>query len=197
MTIPLPTPPGDAAAALGHCMAETGQLIHQHRMHLPHDNINCQIPFADGSVARVYRETVVDVQAFVEPVTLIVGFRLRGVAGNGLAHAAFRRESLLNTTLFVGFPGFVSKLWLAHDNHNLYRGVYDWDGYDNAESYVRTLWWPLLVVSQRDSIRYQIIAGADRDATLLTRRQSRTIGSGGAPITRDEGLWPRDMCSRQ
>jgi hypothetical protein len=31
----------------------------------------------------------------------------------------FRAESILNTPLFAGFPGFVSKLWLAHDeNHS-------------------------------------------------------------------------------
>jgi hypothetical protein len=31
--------------------------------------------------------------------------------------ALFRWESLLNTPLFVSFPGFVSKLWLADDEH--------------------------------------------------------------------------------
>ena len=35
--------------------------------------------------------------------------------------------SLLNTPFFVGFPGFVSKLWLANDEHGVYRGLYRWD----------------------------------------------------------------------
>jgi hypothetical protein len=38
-------------------------------------------------------------------------------------HTGFRWESLFNTPLFVGFPGFVSKLWLAHDEHDVYRGI--------------------------------------------------------------------------
>lgn len=39
----------------------------------------------------------------------------------------FRPMSLLNTPFFVGFPGFVSKLWLANDEHGVYRGLYQWD----------------------------------------------------------------------
>jgi hypothetical protein len=54
--------------------------------------------------------------------------------------ALFGRESLLNTPLFVGFPGFVSKLWLAHDDDGVYRGVYEWDGPARAEYYARCLW---------------------------------------------------------
>ena len=61
-----------------------------------------------------------------EPVVLVVAFRLRWVRGRG--HALFRAESLLNTPLFVGFPGFVSKLWVAHDEGHVYRGVYQWNG---------------------------------------------------------------------
>jgi hypothetical protein len=52
---------------------------------------------------------------------LVVEFRLRAV--RGLGHAAFRWESLLNTPLFAGFPGFVSKLWLANDDLGRYRGL--------------------------------------------------------------------------
>ena len=60
------------------------------------------------------------------PVVLVVAFRLRWVRGRG--HALFRVESVLNTPLFVGFPGFVSKLWLANDENGVYRGFYEWDG---------------------------------------------------------------------
>ena len=54
-----------------------------------------------------------------------------------LAHALFRFESVFSTPLFVGFPGFVSKLWVAHDSSGTYRGVYEWDGATLAEDYVR------------------------------------------------------------
>src|SRR6266581_2984785 len=69
---------------------------------------------------------------------LLRQFRLRAV--RGLGHAAFRRESLLNTPLFAGFPGFVSKLWLAHDDLGRYRGLYEWDAPLLAENYARALW---------------------------------------------------------
>src|SRR5688572_5354701 len=55
----------------------------------------------------------------------------------GWGHALFRWESLLNTPLFVGFAGFVSKLWLAHDEDGVYRGFYEWDGPARAEYYAR------------------------------------------------------------
>jgi hypothetical protein len=64
-----------------------------------------------------------------------VAFKLRWVHGWG--HPLFRAESLLNTPLFVGFPGFVSKLWLAHDDNEVYRGFYQWNGAQLADAYVR------------------------------------------------------------
>ncbi len=59
----------------------------------------------------MYRETVVDVGATADPVTLVVGFRLRTVRDNVLAHNLFRCESILNTPLFAGFPEFRSCGW--------------------------------------------------------------------------------------
>ena len=49
-------------------------------------------------------------------------FRLRAV--HGWAHQLFERESVLNTPLFAGFPGFVSKLWLTKDENEVSRGTY-------------------------------------------------------------------------
>jgi hypothetical protein len=99
-----------------------------------------------------------------DPCTLVVAFRLRAVRGIG--HPLFRWESLLNTPLFVGFSGFVSKLWLAHDQRGRYRGVYEWDGVERAELYARSLWRVLALVSVRDSIRYTIVPGVRRDEIL-------------------------------
>jgi hypothetical protein len=99
---------------------------------------------------------------------LVVAFRLRAVKGWG--HAVFRAESLLNTPLFIGFPGFVSKLWLAHDQHGVYRGVYQWDGPDQAEQYARSLWRVLALVSVPGSIHYQVAPGLKRDAVLAAPR---------------------------
>jgi hypothetical protein len=105
----------------------------------------------------VYRVTAADTPAVGAPCVLVVGFRLRGVRGFG--HALFRADSVLNTPLFAGFPGFVSKLWLADDGNQLYRGVYDWDGVERAESYVSALYRVLALVSEPGSIRYRILPG--------------------------------------
>ena len=50
-----------------------------------------------------------------------VSFRLRRVRSERL-HRLFRLESELNTILFAGFPGFVSKLWFVNDERGVYQG---------------------------------------------------------------------------
>jgi hypothetical protein len=75
---------------------------------------------------------------------------------------------LLNTPLFVGFPGFVSKLWLADDERGRYRGVYEWDGPRRADHYARALWRVLALVSVPGSIHYIVLPGLRRDELLAT-----------------------------
>ena len=90
--------------------------------------------------------------------------RLHTVRGWG--HAAFCAESLLNTPLFVGFPGLVFTLWLAADQRGRYRGLYDWDGPRYAEAYARALWRVLALVSVPGSIHYTVLPGLRRDELL-------------------------------
>jgi hypothetical protein len=141
---------------------------------MPRSRVGDQLYFADGTSARVYRETVVDRPPEAEPTVLVVAFRLRGVRGVG--HDLFRLESMLNTPLFVGFDGFVSKLWLAHDGRGTYRGLYQWDGAHLAEAYARALWRVLALVSVRGSIRYHVIPGMHRDELL---QDPATVGAAG------------------
>ncbi len=145
------------------CIATTAMLLARHRIHLPRKHVGMRLRFADGSSARVYRETVVDGTP-TDPCVLVVEFRLRLVRGWG--HPLFRWESLLNTPLFVGFPGFVSKLWLANDERGVYRGVYEWDGPERAQRYARSLWRVLALVSAPHSIHYRVLPGLRRDALL-------------------------------
>jgi hypothetical protein len=159
----IPLPYGVAArAVLGCAIATVGLLAHR-RMHLPQTHVGQRLHFADGTSARVYRETVVDGTP-TDPCVLLVEFRLRLVRGWG--HTLFRWESLLNTPLFVGFPGFVSKLWLANDEHGVYRGVYEWDGPARAEHYARSLWRVLALGCVPGSIHYRVLPGLQRDALL-------------------------------
>ena len=155
----------DAALwALAGCVVSTVRLLWRRRVHLPTEQVGRRLRFADGTSARIYRETVAGRGATENPCVLVVEFRLRAVRGR--AHAAFRWESLLNTPLFAGFPGFVSKLWLANDERGRYRGVYEWDGPHRADHYARALWRVLTLVSVRGSIHYMILPGLRRDEFL-------------------------------
>jgi hypothetical protein len=86
-----------AVRALASCVMATARLAGQRRMHLPSQRVGMRLRFADGTSARVFRETVVDRGPTADPCVLVVEFRLRAVRGRG--HAVFRRESLLNTRL--------------------------------------------------------------------------------------------------
>jgi hypothetical protein len=68
-----------ALRALADCFASTAWLMGQHRMHLPKEHVGMRLRFADGSSARVFRETIVDRGATQDPCVLVVEFRLRAV----------------------------------------------------------------------------------------------------------------------
>lgn len=159
--IQAPLPVGSAFRAMMRCAVQVVRLLVRGRIHLPVENRDLRVSFADRSTAYVFRETRIDRAAAADPCVLVVRFRLRAVRGRG--HALFRRESVLNTVLFAGFPGLISKLWLAHDRNGVYRGLYEWDGPAAAESYARTLWHVLALVSVPGSIGYHILPGLRRD----------------------------------
>jgi hypothetical protein len=158
---PLPRPV--AWRGVGRCVLRSATLLLRRELRLPRENVGRVLLFADGSSARVYRETV-RTGATRDPCVLVVGFRLRFVRGRG--HAWFRVESILNTPLFAGFPGFASKLWMAHDGHGTYRGVYEWDGAERAERYARSLWRVLELGCEDGSIGFRVLPGLRRDAVI-------------------------------
>ena len=155
-----PLPRGTAWRSVVRCTATSLAMLGRRQIRWPRQNVGRLIKFADGTTSVVYRETTVDREPR-DPCVLVVAFRLRGVHGRG--HWWFRTESWLNTPLFVGFPGFVSKLWLAHDEHETYRGVYEWDGAGRAEHYARALWRVLALVCEPGSIDYRVLPGTRRD----------------------------------
>jgi len=160
-------PPMAWAAALrgvAGCVVHTARLLWRQQIHLPARHVGRWLHFADGTSARVYRETVVGRGLAQDPCVLVVEFRLRAVRGFG--HVLFRWESLLNTPLFAGFPGFASKLWLASDERGRYRGLYEWDGAQRADAYARALWRVLALVSVPGSIHYVVLPGVRRDQVL-------------------------------
>lgn len=180
----LPLPYRTALLATLRCMARFAILLGRRRLRLPTERVGMRLTFADGSSAPVYRETIVAGRTPAAACILVVAFRLRGVRGRG--HALFRAESVLNTPLFVGYPGFVSKLWLAHDEHGVYRGVYEWDGPERAHHYARSLWRVLQIVCVPGSIHYTVVPGLRRDAVLA----APSLLDAAAPPT-DAAAWWR------
>ena len=154
-------------------------LLSRGAIRCPRDALGRRVKFADGTSARIYRETVIG-HAAADPCTLVVEFRLRGVRGRG--HAVFRAESLLNTPLFVGSPGFVSKLWMAHDDRGMYRGLYEWDGPQRATRYAQSLWWVLILVSARNSIHWMVVPGMRRDDLVNSPHPAE-------PTAQNDGWW--------
>lgn len=184
--IQAPLPIGRAVVGMAHCVFEAVMLLLHKRIHMPEENVGLPLTFADGTAALVFRETVIDRPPPRDPCILVVRFRLRAVHGRG--HALFRRESLLNTLLFAGFPGLITKLWIAHDRRGDYRGLYEWDGAESAEAYARTLWWVLALVSVPGSIGYQIVPGLRR-ADLLAPEHLEPAAHGDG--TGDDAGWWR------
>jgi hypothetical protein len=174
-----PLPSAVAWRSVARCVVQSARMLVSGDVHWPRANVGRRLRFADGTTGRVYRETTVARPA-VDPCLLFVSFRLRRVRGAG--HLCFRCESWLNTPLFVGFPGFVSKLWLAHDERARYRGVYEWDGADRAEHYARSLWRVLALVSEPGSIDYRVVPGLRRPDVLEQPGASRR---GAAPVSAD------------
>ncbi|MER6973475.1 hypothetical protein ABT304_20595 [Nocardioides sp. NPDC000445] len=179
-----PLPAAKAWRAVARCVVASARMLATGVVHWPRVNVGRRLRFADGTTGEVYRETAVALPP-AEPCVLVVCFRLRRVRGRG--HLLFRWESWLNTPLFVGFPGFVSKLWLAADEQGRYRGFYEWDGADLAEHYARSLWRVLALVSEPGSIDFRVVPGMHRDDVLadpgmLEGHTSPTIPDWWCPV---------------
>ncbi len=173
--------PAPRAEAWRDVVRATGRgfaMFARRQVHFPKENVGRILQFTDGSVSRVYRETTADGGVPAEPCVLVVAFKLRLVRGS--AHRLFEAESVLNTPLFVGFPGFVSKLWCAHDDRGVYRGLYEWDGADRARSYAAALWRVLELISMPGSIKYQVLPGLHRDEALANPARMQEGGAGSS-----------------
>jgi hypothetical protein len=145
-----PLPYRTATRELIGCVANTARLLARGSIYLLRERVGMRLRFADGTSARVYQDTVVD-GAPQDPCVLLVEFRLNVIRGTR-GYALFRWGSLLNTPLFIDFPGFVSKLWLENDQYGVYRRVYESDGPQLVERYARSLWCVLALGSVPSSI---------------------------------------------
>jgi hypothetical protein len=163
--------------AFGSSAWITGRLLLSRRLRLPRENVGRALAFADGSNSRVFRETVWTGPPTRDPALLVVRFQLRLVGRSRLLHAAFRKESIANTPLFAGFPGFRSKLWMSDAQTGVYRGLYEWDGAGPAASYATSLAALLRPVCVRGSVAFHVEPGVRRDEVL---RGSAAVGDARA-----------------
>jgi hypothetical protein len=91
---------------------------------------------------------------------------LKAVIRCAASTARLLRRRRIHTPLFAGFPGLVSKLWLAAEERGRYQGLYEWDGPRRAEAYARALWRVLALVSVPGSIHYIVLPGLRRNQVL-------------------------------
>jgi hypothetical protein len=144
---------------VGRSVFGTARAVVAGRITHPVDCVGATVRFADGSSSLVFRETSLRAGDNKDPAFLAVEFRLAGIGRSRWAHAIFRRTCIVNTPLFAGFPGFRRKLWLADLQTATYRGLYDWDGTEEAAAYAAALRPVLELVSRRDSIHHHILRG--------------------------------------
>jgi len=169
MTIEVKPSTADVLLAVARSAGTTARLLARRRLTMPSSLVGAQLRDVDGSCSTVFRETVAARRA-TDPVLFVVAFRLRWVGAARWAHAVFRRTCVVNTPLFAGFPGFVSKLWLADRSTDVYRGLYVWDGAARATAYAVRLSQVLRLVTVAGSVAYEVVEGAERAEFLSGRR---------------------------
>jgi hypothetical protein len=166
-----------STAAFTASMAASGRLARAGRLVSPRPLVGARLHFADDTTSEVFRETAVHGAPPRNPAVLVVRFRLWLLGSGRLRHALFRRECVLHTPLFAGFPGFRSKLWLTDAVTGVYRGLYEWDGADRAVDYAETLCGLLRPLSYTDSVAWHVTPQVRRDDLL--RDATRVTGAPG------------------
>lgn len=100
----------------------------------PKEWVGARLRFQDGTAPFVFRETVRRKASTDDPAVIVIQFRLTFLGSSPSRHAAFRRECILHTPLFAGFPGFRSKQWADDLRTGVYAGIYEWQGADLAST---------------------------------------------------------------
>jgi hypothetical protein len=153
--------------------ATTAVLLSRRQLTHPPTHVGRTLAFADGTRSEVYRETVRLGSVTADPTVVVIQFRLRLIGLDPRLHGAFRVESMANTPLFAGFPGFRTKLWLTDLETGVYRGVYDWDGVDPARRYADAMCRLLSTCSGPGTVRAHIEPDTGRDDFLRAPASER------------------------
>jgi hypothetical protein len=144
------------------CATRVCRLLGARHLHVDRAWATGAVTLPDGRTFRTFRQTSCDV---AEPdgadhVVLVVWFRLHGVPpGAPVRRWIFERESILNTVLYAGMPGFRTKLWMVDPATSDYAGVYEWSGRSAAEAYVRYITSVLRPLSRAGSVGGYVVDG--------------------------------------
>jgi hypothetical protein len=126
----------------------------------------------------VLRETAIRDRDPQDPAVLVVRFRLRAFGRRRLLHELFRRECILHTPMFPGFPGFQTKLWLSDTATGTYRGLYEWDGAERAADYAEVLVRLLIPLSTPARSATTSFPGSGGETCSPPRAGRRRSGAG-------------------
>jgi hypothetical protein len=149
------------------CAGVTFVLLGRRRLRLRTSRVGTTVHVPDGREFAVFRESWCDPEAEGPPVVLLVWFRLRGVpAGATIRRWLFERESILNTILYAGMPGFRIKLWMVDRRTSDYGGLYEWGGGERAERYGRYITAVLRPLSVPGSVGFRLLGPGRLDDLL-------------------------------
>ena len=143
------------------CAENTVQLLVQRRLHVVRDAAGRSLRLPDGRHFVVFRETTAETDATGAPVVLAIWFRLKFVPPRARVRGwIFERESILNTLMFAGFPGYARKLWMVNRDTAEYAGLYEWRGEAAARRYAGYVVRILKPLSVPRSVGYAVLEEA-------------------------------------
>jgi hypothetical protein len=143
----------------------------------PKEWVGVRLRFQDGTSPFVFRETARRETSTDDPAVIVIQFRLAFLGSNPSLHAGFRRECILHTPLFAGFPGFRSKLWADDIGTGVYAGIYEWQGAELASHYAERMVGLLTPFSNPGTARYHVIERRHRDDFLSSPLDAGERGS--------------------
>jgi hypothetical protein len=124
------------------------------RLHLPTDRIGKAVTDKHGNTFTIFREVIVDPARDQPPeprAVLILHFRV-----TNMTPEQNKLYSLLPLPLYIGDPGFRSKLFTIHGEHC--HSIYEWDTADDARNYLNSMALrSILVRAVPDSLSFKII----------------------------------------
>jgi hypothetical protein len=148
---------------MNHDMIQFVATTHRYRasgrLHSPRGMIGQVFRNADGREYVIFRQTILDPppgQVQRPEAMFRVQFQV-----SRIVPWRDRLVIALKSPIFVGLPGFRSKLWMVDEKHCTYQGVYEWDRLEDAEAYVHSASMDFMTgVAVPGGISYEILPGA-------------------------------------